>query len=107
MEWDELLHELEKLAKRMEIDLRYEPALGRAGRGVLFGRTLIVVDAGYRVRDRAETLGLLLADLDTDPYFVPEVVRDFLERHRRPLQLPLTTERSAAAGTTPSPAAPE
>jgi hypothetical protein len=97
MDSEELLEELEKLARRMGVEIRQEYTGGRVGRCLLNGVVVIVVDAGFRVRDRAEALAMALADLDTEPHFLPEAARDFLDRHRQAPRLPFT-DRAAAAG---------
>ena len=101
MDWEELLQELEKLAQRMGIEVRHEYTGGRVGRCRLHDQWVIVMDAGYRVRERAEALATMLADLDTEPHYLPEAVRDFLARHRQPPRLPLFTDHGAGAGTSP------
>lgn len=83
MDWEELLRELERLAVRLEADVRYEHAAGRSGRCVLNGQWIIVVDAEYRTADRAKALAMMLADFDTEPHYLPDAVRELLDRNRR------------------------
>ena len=47
---------LQALAQRMGIEVRHEYTGGRVGRCRLHDQWVIVMDAGYRVRDRAEAL---------------------------------------------------
>lgn len=82
MEWDEVVSELEKLARKLAVEVRYEPTSGRVGRCVLFGAPVIVLDNNLRLRDRAEGLALMLADLDTEAHYLPDMIRDFLDKRR-------------------------
>lgn len=97
MDWEELLEELSRLAQRLGIEVRKEYTSGRVGRCVLHGKLVIVMDAGFRVRDQAEGLAMMLADLDAEEHYVPEAVREFLARHRQPQQFPLFTDHGAVA----------
>lgn len=101
MDWEELLEELSRLARRLGIEVRLEHTAGRVGRCVLRGKPVIVLDASFRVRERAEALAMMLADLDIEAHYVPEAIRDFLAHHRQPDQLPLFTTRGDAAETNP------
>jgi hypothetical protein len=90
MEPDELLDELQRVADRLQVTLRFESTGGRVGRCVLHGQTLLFVDRHLSLRDRIEGLAQGLADLDYESIFMPELVRDLLHsrRYRMP-QLPL------------------
>ncbi|MBU0610564.1 MAG: hypothetical protein KKI08_21960 [Armatimonadetes bacterium] len=96
MEPDELLDELQHLAERLQVQVRYESTGGRVGRCVLrgperpVGDTLVVIDRYLPLRDKIEGLAQMLADLDYEELYMPELVRDLLHARRdRYRQLPL------------------
>ena len=90
MEPDELLDELQRVAERLEVTIRFERTGGRVGRCVLYGETLLLIDKYLSLRDRIEGLAQGLADLDYESIYMPELVRDLLHsRRRRFSQLPL------------------
>jgi hypothetical protein len=96
MEPDELLDELQHLAERLQVLVRYESTGGRVGRCLLGGperpqsQMIIVVDKYLPLRDKIEGLAQMLADLDYEAFYMPELVRDLLQsRRERSRQLPL------------------
>jgi hypothetical protein len=94
MEPDELLEELQHVAERLGVCVRYESTGGRVGRGLLHGELIVWVDKQLSLRDRIEGLAQALADLDYEALYMPEFVRNLLLSRRRPgsqLPLPLTT----------------
>ena len=82
MDPEEMLVELERLAQRLGMTVRYEATGGRVGRCLLHGEPVVIVDARLPVRDKVEGLALALADLDYSALFLPEAVRDLLESKR-------------------------
>ena len=82
MDPEEMLAELERLAQRLGMTVRYEATGGRVGRCLLRGEPVILVEARLPLRDKVEGLALALADLDYSALFVPEAVRDLLESKR-------------------------
>lgn len=87
-----MLHHLEELARRVDIEVRYESAAGRVGVGLLRGRRIAVIDAGLRVGERVAALASILAEEDISEVYVPPVVRERLERSKplrvRPADVP-------------------
>lgn len=75
-----MLHHLEELARRLDIEVRYEPAAGRVGTGRLRGQRIAVVDAGLRVDERVSALACVLAGEATGEVYVPPAVRSLLDR---------------------------
>ncbi|MGC9317074.1 MAG: hypothetical protein ACP5KN_03430 [Armatimonadota bacterium] len=82
MDEETMLHHLEELARRLEIEVRYESAAGRVGVGLLRGRRIAVIDAGLRVGERVAALASILADEDISDVYVPPAVRKRLQRSR-------------------------
>jgi hypothetical protein len=100
MEPDELLEELQHLAERLQVLVRYESTGGRVGRCLLrgperpAGEMLILIDKYLPLRDKIEGLAQTLADLDYEALYMPELVRDLLHsRRERARQLPLPFPR--------------
>jgi len=95
MEPDELLDELQHLAERLQVLVRYESTGGRVGRCVLRGperpegEVLVLIDKYLPLRDKIEGLAQTLADLDYEALYLPELVRDLLHSRRGAAQLPL------------------
>ncbi len=84
----ELLTQLEDVARRLDVDVRFE-SLARSGarRGGLckvHGRAVILVDSAAAVVDQVATLEAALRKLDLDGIFVPPFVRARIEG--RPLR---------------------
>lgn len=80
---EELLDELERLAAKLAVQLRYEPTGGRVGRCLLYGRRLVVAEKALSVRDRVEGLACALADLDYEGVYLSPACRDLLEARRQ------------------------
>ncbi len=78
MDAETMLHHLEELAARLDIEVRYEAASGRVGLGVLRGKKLAIIEADLRVSERVGALALLLADQPIEGVYVPEEVREHL-----------------------------
>jgi len=75
---DTMLHYLEELAGRLEIEVRYQASSGRVGLGVLRGQKIAIIEADLRVPERVGALASLLADQDIEGVYVPEEVREHL-----------------------------
>jgi hypothetical protein len=90
MEPDELLAELQRVADKLQVQVRYESTGGRVGRCLLYGEMMVWVDRYLPLRDRIEGLAQALADLEYEALFMPEFVRNLLlSRRRDHSQLPL------------------
>ena len=81
MDDEALLWELERVARRLGIEVRYEDCEGRGGMGLLRGRRVIFVDERRPPVGRAEVIASCLAQLDLEGLFIPPRVREFIERH--------------------------
>lgn len=75
-----VLHHLEELAKKLDIEVRYEFAGGHVGKGVLRGRKIAVIDAALRVPERVAALASILADEPTNDHYLPPAVRAWLDQ---------------------------
>lgn len=90
MEPEELLSELQDVAEKLQVTVRFESTGGRVGRCLLYGQVLVLVDKYLPLRDKIEGLAQALADLDYDDIYMPELVRNLLHsRRKRSQQLPL------------------
>jgi hypothetical protein len=82
----EILHELERIADRMGVKVRFEAFDGSASRrGGLCkvrGERRIVVDAGASIVEQIAVLEAALAKLDLDAVFASPLVRARIERRR-------------------------
>ena len=94
MEWyrqdvspPEILLELEKLALRLGVPVRFEPfdlrTAGKGGLCRLHGMPLIVVDVGLPVLDKIGVLSEALASFDLEAIYLPPVLRARIDRHRK------------------------
>jgi hypothetical protein len=70
-----MLHHLEELAERMDVEVRYEAAAGRVGVCVLRGKRVAVIDANLRVPDRVAALASVLAGEELTSLYMPPEVR--------------------------------
>lgn len=86
MEPDELLDELQQIASKLNVTVRFESTGGRVGRCLLQGEMLVVVDKYLPLRDKIEGLAQALADLDYEAIYMPELVRELLQSRRAGLQ---------------------
>lgn len=80
MDDEELLENLEDLAERLGIEVRYEPTDGRSGSGVVRGEKVAIIDSEQPLRARADSLARILAAEDHEHVYLPPVVRALLER---------------------------
>jgi hypothetical protein len=82
----EVLRELERLAHRLGVDVRFEAfdrgATGRGGLCKVRGKRRIVVDAGAPVVEQMAVLEAALGQLDLEAVFAPPLIRARIERHR-------------------------
>ena len=78
MDPEDVLRELEALAGRLGVLVRFEPfdlALGKGGLCRLRGRPLIVIDAGLPLLDRIAVLAQALARFDLEAVYLPPFLR--------------------------------
>ena len=82
-----MLRELEKLARRLGIIVRHEPfdprvIEGKGGFCRVYGRPVVMLDAGAPVLDKIGVLAEALARFDIEAIYVPPVLRHRIERRR-------------------------
>jgi|ERR1700733_4082491 hypothetical protein len=82
----EVLRELERIAKRIGVEVCFEAfdrsATGRGGLCKVRGKRRIVVDGGAPVVEQIAVLEASLAKLDLDTVFVSPFVRARIEKRR-------------------------
>ena len=76
------LRQLEEVARRLAIPVRYEPGDMRGGLCRLGRQWQIIVNADLDAEEKAEVLAESLAQAPFDTVFVPPRIRDVLERLR-------------------------
>ncbi len=88
----QILAELEKLAKRFGVAVRFEAfdpkSLGKGGLCRLRGEPFIVIDARLPLLDKIAILSEALSTFDLEVIYLPPVLRTRLEA-RRPVRLPV------------------
>jgi hypothetical protein len=82
----EILAELEKLAERLGVSVRFEAfdakAIAKGGLCRVHGSPFIVVDRGLPVLDKIGILSDALSTFDLEAIYLPPVLRSRLERKR-------------------------
>lgn len=74
-----LLKELELLAMRLGIHIRYEQLTeARSGLCILNGRKYLIIDTQIRIEDKLTIFKNVLSKLDLSNIFIPPLVREFL-----------------------------
>ncbi|WP_394826934.1 hypothetical protein [Pendulispora albinea] len=87
---NEVLLELEKLARRIGIRVRHEPfeprvIEGKGGLCWVHGRPIVMIDAGAPVLDKIGVLAAALARFDIEALYVPPVLRQRIDQRRQAL----------------------
>jgi hypothetical protein len=76
---DHMLHELERLARRMGVEVRFEAfdarATRRGGLCTLRGAPLVLVDAHATTLDKVAVLCAALARFDVEAMYIPPMLR--------------------------------
>ncbi|HBB40304.1 MAG: hypothetical protein COW73_03170 [Nitrospirae bacterium CG18_big_fil_WC_8_21_14_2_50_70_55] len=93
MKQTELLEELEQVAERAGVRVRYERADFTAGSCTLNGEGLIIVNSKLSVRERVHALAREIGRLDLEALFIRPEVRRYLEAAG---PLPVDTEEPTA-----------
>ena len=88
-----LLQQLEGLAARMKIDVRYESLSDEeftihSGRCKVLDRTLILIDKNQPLAERARLLALELSRYDLEDFYLLPRVREFIQASSREKNLP-------------------
>ena len=82
----EILAELEKLANRLGVAVRFDAfdggAAGKGGLCKLRGAPFIVIDGGLPILDKIAILSEALSTFDLEAIYLPPVLRTRLERRR-------------------------
>jgi len=76
------LRELQAVAARLSIPVRYEPGEMRGGLCRLHDRWQIIINDDLTEEEKADVLAESLAQMDVDTVYVPPRVREMLERAR-------------------------
>ena len=76
MDDQELLYRMEDVARRLGIQVRYEPSEGKGGLCVLRGRSIIIADEAAGARARWQMLAAALSEFDLEGIYLPPLVRD-------------------------------
>lgn len=84
----EILAELEKLANRLGVVVRFETfdakLASKGGLCRLHGANLIVIEGGLPILDKIGVLSEALSTFDLEAIYLPPVLRTRLERNRSP-----------------------
>jgi len=91
MKQTEILEELEQVAERAGVRVRYERADFTAGSCILRGEAMIIVNSKLSPRERVRALAREVARLDLEELFIRPEVRRYLES-----ALPLPVEETPA-----------
>jgi len=88
-----LLQQLENLAARLEIDVRYESLADEeftihSGGCKVLDRTLIIIDKNQPLAERARLLALELSRYDLEDFYLLPRVREFIQASSREKNLP-------------------
>jgi hypothetical protein len=88
-----LLQQLEGLAARMKIDVRYESLSDEeftihSGGCKVLDRTLILIDKNQPLAERARLLALELSRYDLEDFYLLPRVREFIQASSREKNLP-------------------
>ena len=84
-----LLQELESAAEQIAVRVSYEPLTATVGHGGLCrvkGRYRVIIDKRASDFERAATLAVSLAQLDTTDIKVSRKVREFIDYYRQRLE---------------------
>lgn len=79
---EEMLAELQRLAPRLDVEVRNESTDGRVGRCLLHGRWIAMLEKSLPLCDKVEGLARALADLDYENVYLSPACRDLLESYR-------------------------
>ena len=99
----DVLRELEKLAARLGVDVRFDSfdarvVEKRGGLCLLRGKSVIVIDSALPLLDKIGVLAEALSVFDLEPIYVPPVLRARInrkyERIVKPLARPLARARA-------------
>jgi hypothetical protein len=93
-----MLHHLEELAEKLDIEVCYQSAAGRVGVCTLRGRRVAIVDSNLRVPDRVAALLSVLADEDLNGVYMPPAIRSELVGSDPLLVKPSAEDGDTAAG---------
>ena len=88
-----LLQQLEGLAARMKVDVRYESLSDEeftihSGGCKVLDRTLILIDKNQPLAERARLLALELSRYDLEDFYLLPRVREFIQASSREKNLP-------------------
>ena len=79
MTHEQILRELEELAKRSNVGIRYEKGDFEGGYCVLKAERMIVINRRLMVARRASVLARGLAEVGVDSVYLKPAIREFIE----------------------------
>jgi hypothetical protein len=87
-----MLDELERLAARLGVEVRFEsllpPVEGKGGLCVLRGTKLLVIDSRLALEEKIGVLAEAMATFDLDAMYIPPLVRERVTKRNAPARPP-------------------
>ena len=83
MDNEDILHNLEYLAKRLSVDVKYrnlsdEEFRIESGTCNLKGKDMIIIDSRLPAKEKCRILSIQLKKYNTDDIFIPPVIREMM-----------------------------
>ena len=82
MDDESLVEQLDLVAERLGVEVRFEAFEGPGGLCVLRGQNVLFVNSDMSSAEQVEVMGAALSKLELDSVYVVPEVRAFLERYR-------------------------
>jgi hypothetical protein len=85
MDTEDILHNLESLAKRLSIDVKYQNLSDEefrieSGACNLKGKSIIIIDKRLPLKEKCRVLSIQLTKYNTDNIFIPPFLRGMIEK---------------------------
>lgn len=83
MDEEDILHNLESLAKRLSVDVKYrnlsdEEFRIESGACNLKGKDMIIIDNRLPAKEKCRILSIQLKKYNTDDIFIPPIIREMM-----------------------------
>ncbi len=83
MDEEDILHNLESLAKRLSVDVQYrnlsdEEFRIESGACNLKGKDMIIIDNRLPAKEKCRILSIQLKKYNTDDIFIPPIIREMM-----------------------------
>jgi len=83
MDDEDILHNLESLAKRLSVDVKYrnlndEEFRIESGACNLKGKDMIIIDNRLPAKEKCRILSIQLKKYNTDDIFIPPIIREMM-----------------------------